>query len=167
MGRTGKKYRFYEISGLKLVTTPIMEREIYAVIAEIKGGGEFKIAGGLDSEILEKIILLINPRIARRISEIPAGIEEKTKNRTIFDRFFIGLFFLILGVIWSVAGFIFLRDYVYRGLLFWPFGIWLASFGLFEIAGLPLYKWMKTGPAWLKITLAAVWLGSYILICRC
>src|SRR5690606_27051613 len=89
------------------------------------------------------------------------------------ERHFIGVFLIIFGVIWSGTGFFFLQDLIFiaswngHGPLVWPLGIWIASLGLGDLAGIPVRRLFTraSGRSKTGILLLLLYFGTYVLLC--
>src|SRR6266568_1774404 len=172
MTRGSATYPFSRITGFRLATVPLFNRELCVLLADIDGK-EVKLASDLEREPLSRVVEHLNRAVLNAAAPSrPAdqGVPLPPVASAV-ARHSVGIFLLALGAIWSTAGYFLLQDVIItrpgvgHGPLLWPLGIWLAALGLSDFVGLPFARWVVERRSWRRYAVGAIVVGSYMVVC--
>lgn len=170
MRKGSKTFDFSQIQQIALEKRAFGDREIFFLTAVVNGES-IKLASETNKDTLEKVVDFLKQRLTN--SEAAAATELHQPAPSWVERHFIGVFLIIFGVIWSGTGFFFLQDLIFiaswngHGPLVWPLGIWIASLGLGDLAGIPVRRLFTraSGRSKTGILLLLLYFGTYVLLC--
>lgn len=170
MRKGSKVYDVSQIQRIALEKRPFGDREIFFLTAVVNGES-IKLTSEMAQDTLEKVAVFLNQRLTNSMAATATDVYLPTPSWV--GRHFIGIFLIILGVIWASTGFFFLQNLIFtvldsgHGPLVWPLGICIAGLGLGELAGIPVGRLFTRASGRSKIDhlILALYFGAYFLLC--